>query len=588
MSTAHPPEDVHLDTTRPGSSLIGLLRPFRGRLIGISAIFLVKDSPIWLLPVITARAVDIVVAEGPLSSIGVLAIVSAVLLLQVYPMHVLFTRLYMGIVRRIAVTLRNAVTMRLQTLSIGYYGRTSAAVMQSKVVRDVENIELMYGQVGNPLGSAIVVFCGAITMTALTVPQFLPVYVFAIPCGIGVWWIMRRRSHRTNEAFRLQMERYSRRVGEMATLMPITRAHGLEHVAYDRVAEDAEGVRERGLSLDMVNGHFGALSWVVMQLLAVGCLLTAGALSIAHVLPISPGDVVLLGTYFTTLTGTVMTVLSFMPIIARGRESVRSIAEVLHEPDLELNEGKQQIADISGRYELEHVSMVFPGEPRAALAGVDLTVEAGETVAFVGASGSGKSTLINSILGFIRPTSGRIMLDGQNMDELDMRTVRRRISVVPQESVLFEGSIRDNITYGLGQVTDEEVHEALTQANAIEIVDALPNGWHTLVGERGARLSGGQRQRISIARALIRNPRVLILDEATSALDSESELKVQDALDRLMRGRTTFVVAHRLSTIRNADRIVVLERGRVVEVGAHDELVAAGGRYQQLWQMQYR
>ena len=588
MSTAQSPEDVHLDPAHSGSSLIGLLRPFRRRLIGISAIFLVKDSPIWLLPVITARAVDIVVAGGPLSSIGNLAIVSAVLLLQVYPMHVLFTRLYMGIVRRIAVTLRNAVTARLQTLSIGYYGRTSASVMQSKVVRDVENIELMYGQIGNPLGSAIVVFCGAIAMTALTVPQFLPIYVLTIPCGIGVWWIMRRRSHRTNEAFRKQMERYSRRVGEMTTLMPITRAHGLESVAFDRVAEDAEGVRARGLSLDMVNGHFGALSWVVMQLLAIGCLLTAGALSVSGVLPISPGEVVLLGTYFTTLTGTVLTVLSFMPVIARGRESVRSLAEVLHEPDLELNEGKRVVADITGRYVLDRVTMVFPGEPRAALDGVSLTVEPGATVAFVGASGSGKSTLINSILGFVRPTTGRILLDGQNMDELDMRTVRRRVSVVPQESVLFEGSIRDNITYGLGAVSDEEVIAALTQSNAMEIVAALPNGWNTFVGERGARLSGGQRQRISIARALIRNPRVLILDEATSALDSESELKVQDALNGLMKGRTTFVVAHRLSTIRNADHIVVLEHGRIVETGSHDTLLAAGGRYQQLWDLQFR
>ncbi|GAA1972228.1 ABC transporter ATP-binding protein [Microbacterium pumilum] len=585
--TTSPPPEVLLDPSRPGASLFGLLRPFRTRLLGVSAIFLVKDSAIWLLPVITARAVDVVVAGGPLSSIGVLAVVSAVLLLQVYPMHVLFTRLYMGIVRKIALTLRNAVTTRLQTLSIGYYGRTSAAVMQSKVVRDVENIELMYGQVGNPLGSAIVVFTGAIVMTALTVPQFLPIYFLAIPCGIGVWLITRRRSHNRNEAFRLQMERYSKRVGEMTTLMPITRAHGLESVAYDRVAEDAEGVRELGLSLDMVNGHFGALSWVVMQLLAVGCLLTAGAFSVAGILPISPGDVVLLGTYFTILTGTIMTVLSLMPVVARGRESVRSIAEVLHEPDLELNEGKRHVADITGRYELEKVSMLFPGQSRAALDSVTLRIAPGETIAFVGPSGSGKSTLINSILGFTRPTSGRILLDDQDTAELDMRTVRRRISVVPQESVLFEGSIRDNITYGLGQISDAEVQNALAQANAIEIVDALPDGWDTLVGERGARLSGGQRQRISIARALIRNPRVLILDEATSALDSESELKVQDALERLMLGRTTFIVAHRLSTIRTADRIIVLDRGQIIEVGSHEELLESNGRYRRLWELQF-
>lgn len=203
----------------------------------------------------------------------------------------------------------------------------------------------------------------------------------------------------------------------------------------------------------------------------------------------------------------------------------------------------------------------------------------GETIALVGGSGAGKSTVLNLVIGFLRPTRGRILLDGVDMETLDLRDYRSWLSVVPQESILFEGSIRENVTYGMTDVPEERVRAALRDANALEFIDRLPAGLDTVVGERGARLSGGQKQRLAIARALIRDPRVLILDEATSALDSRSEALVQQALTRLVRGRTVFVVAHRLSTIRGADRIVVLDDGRVAEIGSHAELLRRGGAY---------
>nr|BFE81722.1 hypothetical protein GCM10020093_043230 [Planobispora longispora] len=238
------------------------------------------------------------------------------------------------------------------------------------------------------------------------------------------------------------------------------------------------------------------------------------------------------------------------------------------------------MAAVRGEVEFRDVEFGY-GEDGGGPAVRDFTLKVapGETIALVGPSGAGKSTVLNLVIGFLRPTAGRILLDGRDMETLDLRTYRRFLSVVPQESILFEGSIRENVTYGLAGVPEERVRRALEDANAMEFVDRLPNGLDTVVGERGARLSGGQKQRLAIARALIRDPRVLILDEATSALDTRSEALIQQALARLVAGRTVFVVAHRLSTIRGADRIVVMRDGGIEEIGTHEELVRLRGVY---------
>jgi ATP-binding cassette subfamily B protein len=287
----------------------------------------------------------------------------------------------------------------------------------------------------------------------------------------------------------------------------------------------------------------------------------------------------MLSAYFSSLTGSVTTLLTLTPQIGKGLESVRSIGEVLQAPDLEQNNGKAPVAGVLGRFEFRGVGHTYPEADRPSVSGFDLDVRPGETIALVGGSGAGKSTVLNLVIGFLRPTEGSILLDGVDMETLDLRDYRSWLSVVPQESILFEGSIRENVTYGMDDVPEERVRAALRDANALEFIDRLPHGLDTVVGERGARLSGGQKQRLAIARALIRDPRVLILDEATSALDSRSEALVQQALTRLVRGRTVFVVAHRLSTIRNADRIVVLDGGRIAEIGSHAELLRGGGAY---------
>ena len=571
-----------IDGQRPTRSVLRLLlrRPWR-MLVAVLA-FALKEIPLWFLPVITAAIIDIVADGGDVSALLWWFVLAVVLLAQNYPNHILYTRQFMTVVRDTGADLRNALAQRLQSLSIGYHSRVSSSIVQTKVVRDVENVELMLQQVTHPLLSATMVMIGALAMTAIAVPQFLPVYGLAVPIAIGIRYGLRKRSRSRNELFRREVEVLSARVGEMASLMPVTRAHGLERTAVTRVATGADGVRRAGLNLDMLNGHVASISWVAMQLLGVGCLVLAAVFALTGFLPITPGEVVLLSTYFTLLTQGLTQLLMLIPVGARGLESVRSIAEVMQEPDLEMNEGKRPVDAVRGEITLAQVSHRYPGADEDSLHEVDLRIPAGQTVAFVGSSGSGKSTMLNLVLGFLRPTGGRILLDDVDMQELDLRTARRFVSVVPQESVLFEGTIRENIGYGLDDVSEELILQALADANALEFVQAQTHGLDTLVGERGARLSGGQRQRLAIARALIRDPRILLLDEATSALDPESEQLVKEALGRLMAGRTTLIVAHRLSTIRQADRIVVLERGRIVEQGNHTELLDLEGRYADL------
>ncbi|WP_100447505.1 ABC transporter ATP-binding protein [Glycomyces xiaoerkulensis] len=571
-----------LDGSRAARSVLRLLmrRPWR-MLLAVTA-FTLKEVPLWFLPVVTAAIIDLVAADGSVTAVLGWFAVAALLLAQNYPNHLIYTRNFMTVVRDTGADLRNALADRLQSLSIGYHTRTSSSIVQTKLVRDVENVELMLQQFTHPLLSATMVLIGAIAMTAIAVPQFLPVYALAVPIAIGLRAGLRRRSRIRNEKFRREMEHFAARAGEMASLIPVTRAHGLEQTAVSRVASSAENVRRAGLHLDMLNGHVASISWVTMQLLGASCLMLAATFSLTGMLAITPGEVVLLSTYFTLLTQGLAQLMMLIPVGARGLESVRSISEVLEEPDIEQNAGKDDVGVVEGRLTLENVSHRYPEAETDAVQEVSLDIESGTTVAFVGPSGSGKSTLLNLVLGFVRPTSGRILLDGVDMQRLDLRTARRFISVVPQESVLFEGTVRENVAYGMRDADEERIVRALRDANAWRFVRDLPDGLDTVVGERGARLSGGQRQRLAIARALVRDPRILLLDEATSALDPEAEELVKEALDRLMLGRTTLVVAHRLSTIRRADRIVVLDNGRILEEGSHNELLEEAGRYAQM------
>lgn len=380
------------------------------------------------------------------------------------------------------------------------------------------------------------------------------------------------------------MEETSVKVMEMVELIPVTRAHALEKQETKKMDSQLAHVAEKGLKLDMIQTYFSSISWVSFQLFQVVCLGFTGYLASQG--KISVGEVVMYQTYFSSIVNQVSNVITLLPTISKGLESVDSIGDILLSHDIEDNRNKKKVKKIDGDIIFDHVAFQYHNADTPVLENLSFHIHPGETVAFVGSSGAGKTTILNMVIGFLKATSGQVLIDRQDITSLNLQSYRSHIAVVPQQSILFSGTIRENITYGMDNISDDRLWEVIKAANLDDLILSLPDGLNTMITEHGSNLSGGQRQRISIARAFIRDPRILILDEATSALDTVSEKKIQEAIHNLIQNRTTLIVAHRLSTIRDAGRIAVVGNGGLKEFGTYDELMAMKGEFYNLQDLQ--
>lgn len=554
----------------------------RFQVLWSSVLFAIKASPTYAIPLVTTNVINAVTSNEPdmMRTLMINGIVLLLLLLQNIPMHVLYARFTDKMLRNIGAGLRNTLIKKLQHLSLAYHKEIESGRIQSKFLRDVEAVEFLNTHILKTVIPAILSILVAIGISAAKSGAVTLFFLLVVPINVILVRLFRRPMADTNRSFRQETENISAKVSNMLDMIPVTKAHGLENEEIAELEQNIRKLRERGLVVDRTNAYFGSISWVVSQIASAVCLFFTTYLALKG--KIQVGDIVLYQSYFNTISGNVQGLVGIFPELTKGMESIQSVSEIVLSNQIEDNRGKIKLRYVHGSIQFQHAYFRYPNAEEDTIKDFSLDVEPGECIAFVGASGSGKSTLMNMIIGFLLPTKGEMLVDGKPIEALNLTDYRHFISVVPQNSILFTGTIRENITYGLAHVDEELLDEVVKLSNIDEFLKDLPNGLDTMIGENGGKLSGGQKQRISIARALIRDPKILILDEATSALDNISEYHVQRAISHLIDGRTTFIVAHRLSTIRDADRIVVMDGGRCVEMGTYEELMEQKGKFYEL------
>ncbi len=486
---------------------------------------------------------------------------------------------------RVVMDLRNAMFGKLLELSTPYYDDHPSGILISRVTFDVAQVTAAATSVLTVIFKDTLAIVGLIAWMFWLNWKLTLLALVMTPLIVAIVRMISIRLRHASRNVQRAMGGVTQVLQEAIEGHKVVKLFGGQPYESGRFDDQANGVRR----FLMKQATAAAASVPVVQLIAAAALAVmvylATLQSSTHEFTV--GDFGSFVTAMLMLTAPLKRITSVNEPLQRGIAAAESVFELLDQPG-ERSAGAVTIARARGEIRFEGVSFAYGSSPHPALEAIDLTIAPGETVAVVGASGSGKTTLVNLVPRFYHPTRGRILLDGQDLETLTLASLRANIALVSQDVVLFHDTVTANIAYGaMNGASGKDIIAAAEAAHAMEFIGKMPQGLDTLVGERGVKLSGGQRQRLAIARALLKNAPVLILDEATSALDSESERHVQGALETLMQGRTTIVVAHRLSTVERADRIVVLDHGRIAEIGAHRELLARGGLYAQLYRIQF-
>ncbi|WP_075770791.1 ABC transporter transmembrane domain-containing protein [Aerophototrophica crusticola] len=501
-----------------------------------------------------------------------------------------YTRFYMvsWVGERVVADLRKRVFDHIVGLSPGFFETTKTGEILSRLTTDTT---LLQGVVGSSVSIALrntLTLIGGLVMLMLTSAKLTGLVLLVVPLVVVPIIIFGRKLRVLSRASQDRVADVGSTVDEVLTGIRTVQAYVREDMERRRFAGTVEGAVDTAVKRIRVRA-FMTMLVITLVFGAIGVILWVGGHDVLAG-RISAGELSAFVFYAIVVAGAVGALSEIMGELARAAGATERLFDLLSiQADIQAPADPLPLpVPPQGAVSFERVSFHYPSRPDwAALEDFTLDVKPGETVALVGPSGAGKSTVFQLLLRFYDPQAGLVRLDGVDVRRADPRDVRARLGLVPQDPVIFSADAMENIRYGRPDATDAEVREAARAAHALDFLEALPEGLHTFLGEKGVRLSGGQRQRVAIARAILRNPPVLLLDEATSALDAESERLVQQALEELMRDRTTLIIAHRLATVVNADRIVVMEQGRVVASGTHAELVRQEGLYARLAALQF-